>query len=145
MQFQVPQFLDVEDKVVGPFTLKQFLYIAGGLGMAYMLYTFIPWGIVAIFPALGVALFGVALAFWKPNHRPFVDMVEAAFYFITSTRLYVWKQQHKDAIVEEVDLSRFRATRHVSGPQHESMGESRLSSLSWQIDLETGANTPHSR
>ena len=35
MQFQVPQFLDVEDKIVGPFTIKQFIYLAGGVGMGY--------------------------------------------------------------------------------------------------------------
>ncbi|GAH87221.1 unnamed protein product, partial [marine sediment metagenome] len=27
MQFQVPQYIDIEDKVIGPFTIKQFLYI----------------------------------------------------------------------------------------------------------------------
>ena len=29
MQFQVPQFIETEDKVVGPLTLRQFMYIAG--------------------------------------------------------------------------------------------------------------------
>ncbi|TSC61742.1 MAG: SsrA-binding protein, partial [Parcubacteria group bacterium Athens0416_74] len=32
MQFQVPQFIEVEDKIVGPLTFKQFVFIAGGLG-----------------------------------------------------------------------------------------------------------------
>lgn len=145
MQFQVPQFLDVEDHVVGPFTIKQFLYVAGGAGMAYMFVRFIPWFLVAIIPAALVAGFSVLLAFWKPNRRPFIDLVEAAFYFGTSTRLYVWKQQHKDSVVEEVDLTRFRSTHHIRGPAHGNLGGSRLSNLSWQMDLETGSQTPNPR
>jgi len=30
MQFNVPQFIETEDKLIGPFTLKQFLYLAAG-------------------------------------------------------------------------------------------------------------------
>ncbi len=33
MRFEVPQFIDVEDKIFGPFTFKQFLYLAGGAGL----------------------------------------------------------------------------------------------------------------
>jgi hypothetical protein len=145
MQFQVPQFLDVEDRVVGPLTIKQFLYVTGSIGMAYMFVRFIPWFFIALIPAVSIAGFGVALAFWRPNRRPFIDIVEAAFYFATSTRLYVWRQQHKDAVVEEIDLSRFNATHHVRGPAHTNMGGSRLSNLSWQMDLETGSQTPNPR
>jgi hypothetical protein len=31
MQFRVPQFIDIEDKLFGPLTFKQFIYLAGEL------------------------------------------------------------------------------------------------------------------
>ncbi|TSC80302.1 MAG: hypothetical protein G01um101429_152 [Parcubacteria group bacterium Gr01-1014_29] len=31
-QFQVPQFIEVEDKIFGPLTTKQFFYLLGGGG-----------------------------------------------------------------------------------------------------------------
>ena len=42
MQFKVPQFIDMEDKIVGPLTLKQFAYILGAGGFSFLLWTFIP-------------------------------------------------------------------------------------------------------
>ena len=34
MRFEVPQFVDIEDKIFGPLTFKQFIYIAGGAGVS---------------------------------------------------------------------------------------------------------------
>ena len=42
MRFEVPQFIEVEDKIFGPFTWKQFIYLAGGAGAAVTLYLMLP-------------------------------------------------------------------------------------------------------
>ena len=42
MQFQVPQFIEVEDKIFGPLTFKQFVYVAGGAGAAYLFWRILP-------------------------------------------------------------------------------------------------------
>ncbi|MFM2424198.1 MAG: hypothetical protein RLZZ70_589, partial [Candidatus Parcubacteria bacterium] len=38
MQFEVPQFIEIEDKIFGPLTWKQFLYVGGGLSMTAVLF-----------------------------------------------------------------------------------------------------------
>ena len=38
MQFQVPQFIDVENKIIGPLSLRQFLYLAGAGLISFMLF-----------------------------------------------------------------------------------------------------------
>ncbi|NCT02072.1 PrgI family protein, partial [Candidatus Parcubacteria bacterium] len=38
MRFEVPQFIEVEDKIFGPLTWRQFLYLSGGLGMAVVIF-----------------------------------------------------------------------------------------------------------
>ena len=38
----MPQFIEIEDKIIGPFTWKQFLYLAGGVGGSVMAWLFIP-------------------------------------------------------------------------------------------------------
>ena len=44
MQFQVPQFIETEDKIVGPFTLRQFIYVAGaGLGSVILYFSVATW------------------------------------------------------------------------------------------------------
>ena len=38
MRFEVPQFIEIEDKIIGPLTWKQFIYLAGGVGALLILY-----------------------------------------------------------------------------------------------------------
>ena len=42
MEYQVPQFIEVEDKIVGPLTLKQFIYIAGAGGLCVVFFVYLP-------------------------------------------------------------------------------------------------------
>ena len=132
MQFQVPQFLDVEDKVIGPFTIKQFLYLGGGLGMAYLSYRFIP--LVGPIIAMGALALGWALAYYKFNGKPFVDAIEAAFNYMTETHLYIWKRRERKEELA-LDLSNFKPVKHTGAlsSQHTS---SKLSSLSWSVGMQ---------
>lgn len=92
MQFRVPQFIDVEDKVFGPFTLKQFAYIAGAGGLAFIIWTFISIKFIATLIIIPVSGLFIALAFVKINNRPFGDILESAFSYYTNPKLYTWNQ-----------------------------------------------------
>lgn len=80
MRFQVPQFIEVEDKLFGPFTFKQFVYLAGAAGVVVALFTLLPKFLAFLVSIPVVALAG-ALTFLKINNRPFILMLEA--FFIT--------------------------------------------------------------
>lgn len=131
MQFQVPQFLDVEDKILGPFTLKQFLYLAGGLGLAYLSYRFIPWAGIPL--GLGSIALGASLAFYKYNKKPFVFVIESAFNYIRSERFYVWKRREKTAEMK-LDLNNFKPTKRATGVPMKTLS-SKLSDLAWSMDV----------
>lgn len=92
MQFRVPQFIDMEDKIVGPLTLKQFGYILGAAGFSFLIWTFIPIRIVAIILIIPVAGLFLALAFVKINNRSFGEILENAFKYYTNSKIYTWKQ-----------------------------------------------------
>ena len=105
MQFRVPQFIDMEDKIIGPLTLKQFAYILGAGGFAFLLWTIIPIKILAIILILPVSGLFIALAFIKINNRPLLDMIESAFTYYTSSKVYTWKQiaeEKKETRIEKV-------------------------------------------
>jgi hypothetical protein len=90
MQFQVPQFIETEDKIIGPFTLRQFLYIAAATAIAFLLYlvlAFWLWLIVAL--VIESAAF--ALALLKINGRPMTIFSAAAFSYIWSPRVYTFQ------------------------------------------------------
>ncbi len=92
MQFRVPQFIDMDDKVVGPLTLKQFGYILGAGGFSFLVWTFIPFKIIAVPLSFAISALFLSLAFLKINNRPFGDMLESAFAYYTGNKVYTWKQ-----------------------------------------------------
>ena len=102
MMFKTPQFIDVEDKIFGPFTFKQFVYLAGGGGLGYLAYKLIPVKIIG-----GVFLFafvglGFALAFIKPNGKPFIIYLLSMIKYYITPKTYVWKkEEQKKKIVQE--------------------------------------------
>src|SRR3989344_5733233 len=89
MQFQVPQFIEVEDKIFGPLTFKQFIYIAGGAGAAYLIWRMLPL-IIAAPLILAIVGLAAALAFLQYNGRPFILALEHGFYYLIKTKLYLW-------------------------------------------------------
>lgn len=106
MQFRVPQFIDMEDKIFGPLTLKQFAYVLGAGALSFLLWTLIPSAIIAIIFIIPIASFFLALAFLKINERPFIDVMESAFRYYTGSKVYTWKQPKEGEVptthVEEV-------------------------------------------
>lgn len=96
MRFEVPQFIDIEDKIFGPLTFKQFIYVAGGGGLCYGVYRLLPL-YFAIPIMLAIALLAWALAFYKINNQPFIKIGQAFVVFLTKNKLYVWKKETQKA------------------------------------------------
>lgn len=104
MRFQVPQFIEIEDKIFGPLTFKQFVYVVGGVGIIALLFFFLPkfFAFILSFP---VAVFAGSLAFYKINNRPFIVTVEAAIKLFFKNKLYVWKKKESQGYFSESVLS----------------------------------------
>ncbi len=127
MQFKVPQFIDIEDKLFGPFTFKQFAYLAGGGGIIFIIYKVMPlWiGIFLIIPIAGLVL---ALVFYRINNQPFIYYLQAAITYALGNKLYIWKQrvQEKNEEVEE----EIKQTSVVP-----KMSQSKLKDIAWGLDM----------
>ncbi len=128
MQFQVPQFIEVEDKIFGPLTFKQFIYLAGGAGISFTLYIMLPKFISFIFIALIIGL-SLALAFYTKNNKPFVYILESGFKYLISSKLYIWKKESREIEKKkEVDI-----ISQLNIPQ---LSDSKLKELSWELDIQ---------
>lgn len=135
MRFQVPQFIDIEDKIVGPLTLKQFIYIAGNAALAFVSYRMIPITIIGIVLAIFFLSFGGLLAFYQYNNRPLINLVSAAFAFYTKPQLYIWKPHQKETKENALDISHFKTTARVVTPTAPAPSASKLTDMSWQLDM----------
>ena len=100
MQYQVPQFIDVEDKIFGPLTAKQFFYLAAGAVLILIMYVFLQFWVV-IFLGAPIAGLSLALAFLKTNGVPFIKTLGNAFNYSTSNRLYLWKKTDRQSQKKE--------------------------------------------
>ncbi|MEK7569426.1 MAG: PrgI family protein [Patescibacteria group bacterium] len=128
MQFKVPQFLEIEDKIFGPFTFKQFVYLVGGAGICFVLYRVLGFVLGAI-PILAIGGFAAMLAFYRPNGKPFLFMVESGFKYIFQSKLYIWKA--------ETDMPR-EATKKEMLPVESleaRLSGSKLRDLAWSLDV----------
>lgn len=92
MRFQVPQFIEVEDKIIGPLTITQFIFLAGGIGFFVAMWLILPaW--LAILVGAPVAIFGLALAFYKVNDRPFIFALQHGLEYTLKDKLYIWDKE----------------------------------------------------
>src|SRR3990167_3543728 len=131
MQHQVPQFIEVEDKIFGPLTAKQFFYITAGASIVFIMYIYLQLWLVVI---LGVPIGGffAALAFLKLNGVPFIRIVSNANS--SSNRLFLWKKTPKAVKTE----------KEILGTQLELSGmkltQNKLQDLSWSLDVQKNLN-----
>tara|TARA_B100000508_G_C11464578_1_gene280942 strand:+ start:860 stop:1285 length:426 start_codon:yes stop_codon:yes gene_type:complete len=135
MRFEVPQFIEIEDKIFGPLTWRQFLYLGGGVGMAAVMFFTMPF-IIFMIIGLPLALLAGALAFYPINNRPFSYFLEAVFNYVTGQRLYLWRQKadvvHKQH-TEKTTLDTYPKTPRSAGGE---TANKNISSLARKLELQ---------
>lgn len=134
MRFQVPQFIEVEDKIFGPMTFKQFVYVAGGAGICVVLFILLP-KFIAVLLSLPIAAFAGALAFYKVNDKPFIHFVEAYFNYSLKNKLYIWKKT--DNPRPTTNSKEALPIEQVYVPK---LSESKLRELTWSLDIKENRN-----
>jgi len=95
MQFKIPQNVQLEDKIIGPVTLRQLIIIGVGGGMAYFIYVTLAKIYilqVAVLAAAPLALLTLAIAFLKIHGLTFIQYVLAALEFYINPKKQIWDQ-----------------------------------------------------
>ena len=136
MQFKVPQFLDIEDKIFGPFTFRQFAYMAGGAGFCYFFYKLLGllWGAIPILIIAGMA---GALTFYRPNNKPLMNMVEAWFKYFTQNKLYILKRNKEKpgGSGKQKILTSDEEKIKMMSENGVGLSGSKLRDLAWSLDV----------
>lgn len=138
MEYQVPQFIEVESKIVGPLTLKQFIYVAGGGGLCVIFFVYLPTTFAALL-ALPVAALAGALAFYKINGKSFAAMLEAGFNYYTGAKLFLWKRHDSKGREESAAKEAAAATEVAKQNARiaQKLTRGKLSELAWSLDVKS--------
>ena len=134
MRFEVPQFIEIEDKIFGPLTWRQFLYLGGGIGMAVVLF-FTTNLIVFVIVGLPLAILAGALSFYPVNNRPFSYFLEAVFNYFSKQRLYLWQQKSDVVYKRKARVAPGETPNTEPGVKRPSPGKD-ISSLARRLELE---------
>lgn len=75
MQYPVPQFTDVEDKIIGPLTFRQFMILAVVGTIIVVAYSATKSTVLLVITVILFGLPAIALAFGKMNGRPLYNAI----------------------------------------------------------------------
>lgn len=90
MRFTVPQFIDYEAKIVGPFTFHQFIYVGTAGAICFVIYFIAPsFFIVSCIFLIGGAL---AFAFLRIGGRSLAVALGNFLRFSISPKMFIWQK-----------------------------------------------------
>ncbi|MEI7620532.1 MAG: PrgI family protein [Candidatus Falkowbacteria bacterium] len=127
-QYTVPQFIDVEAKIIGPITTRQFLIFLAAALIIFISFKVFDFG---LFLTVAIVVFLVAgtFAFLKVNGRPFHYFVLNLVQTLKKPSTRVWN--HQQPSFEEKENKEFKFEEVIV---NKKLNEAQLAELSLIID-----------
>ncbi len=141
-QFVVPQFIDVEDKIIGPITVRQFIILLVGAGFCFIAYKLADFTLFLTEAIIVMAITAI-FAFVRVNGRPFHYLLLNFFQTFRRSKVRVWQKQSSI-----LDIKVGKEVKKVELPPEAvktRIGTSRLAELSLVVDtggVYQGENSP---
>lgn len=142
-QYKIPQEMNIEDKVIGPFTLKGFGFVFAGVAITFIF--------ASLFKMLGLDMmtsiiiggffgsFALIAGFIPMNGRPLYLYTGPLFSFLSRPRQRVWSKKDEDSAdildTAEKETSLLPQTESPATPKESlSSARSRIKDLSLVVD-----------
>ena len=128
MQFPVPQFTDVEDRIIGGLSFKQFgiVFLAGVITFAvYTVSKNVP---ITVIAGIFVGLPSLALTFGKLNGRPLYQSVGNFIRFLFGAKLYVYQKQAQTIAAQKIPV-KVTETQAIKDPKETAVKIKQLNYL----------------
>lgn len=127
-QFTVPQFISIENQIIGPITTRQFVIMMAGFVLMGVCYKLLSFWAFALTSVIIFAITGVA-AFLKINGQPFHYYILNLSQYLKKPRLRIWDVEVKIVKEEKEEVKIQLPSRIKKG-----VAPSRLSELSLIVD-----------
>lgn len=129
----MPQFVEVEDKIIGPLTLKQFLFILVGGLLCFFYWKIFALGVIFFLLALPTMGFFVILAFAKINGRPILASLAGLLKFYFTSKVRVFSRTSETSFLVSKKNAPQEEKRRAEGGEVAS----RLKRLAYLLDQKT--------
>src|SRR3989338_7134968 len=95
MKYTVPQFIDVEDKILGPLTTRQFLIMLITAGLMFVWFKVFDFALFLV-AAIAQFMIGGTLAFFRVNGQPFHFFILNLIQTFRKPQLSTWDKSLQD-------------------------------------------------
>lgn len=135
MQFRVPQNIDLEDKIVGPLTLVQLVYLLSGGLIVYILFQILGknYFYVFLFFGIPIALVTLAITFLKIQDQPLSYFIKAGITYFSRPKIRFWQRKDVMPIIKDQPAE---AAKEVIAMPAKRIEKSNLEQLAYALDTQ---------
>lgn len=134
MEFPVPQFIDIEEKILGSLTLKQTLYLVGAAGVIFVLYFFVETWLFVILSVI-ILLIAAAFSFIKIGGRTLGRFINSILIYAFVPHVFIWKKTEVKKVPEKITLTKAEAIIKTGEEEPQRRLGSGLREISKKIDI----------
>jgi hypothetical protein len=132
-QIVVPQFIDAEDTIIGPITVRQFIEMMVGGLLVFIFYKIFDFSLFAVTGLLTIAV-TLVIAFIRINGQPFHYFLLNFIETIKSPKLKIWKRQVTEKDIRKEAAKEIRTRPAPPMLVRQATSSSRLSELALIVD-----------
>lgn len=132
LQYNIPQFVDSEDKIIGPLTIRQFASLA--IGVVILGFGWVLTPNVVVFAILAVPVLGatVAFSFVKINGQTFATFITNIITFILKPTLFLWSRDPQTATtIIKTTVKKRTFGKKDTAPE---FSQARVDEIAWTLD-----------
>jgi len=134
MRFTVPQFIEMEAKIVGPLTFRQFIFIGIAGAICFVLYFTFPFSLFLL-ATIVLGSGAVAFAFLKIGGRGLPTILGNFLKFSLAPKIYLWGKKEVPTEVFKKEMA--KAEEKKEELPLKIAEKSRLKKLRTQIETKT--------
>lgn len=127
--FNVPQFIDIEDKIVGPLTAKQLGWLAIDGVLLLFCWSFLDTSAFIVIAIILSLIFG-ALAFYKPHGQPLIMFILSAISFFTKPKIYMWKR-----LPDQISTAKASTKKTVPAISRKEVSSQKIEEISKLLEI----------
>jgi len=132
-QIVVPQFIDAEDTIIGPITVRQFIEMMVGGLLVFIFYKIFDFSLFAVTGLLTIVV-TLVIAFIRINGQPFHYFLLNFIETIKSPKLKIWKRQVTEKDIRKEAAKEIRTRPAPPMLVRQATSSSRLSELALIVD-----------
>jgi len=135
LQYNVPQFIDKQDRVIGPLTIKQFMFLVIGSVLAGLMWPLTPNLVVFLIVAAPIIVIAILFAFVKIRGQTFTTFVINVVIFFLQPQLFLWSRDpdsHSEIIVRK--SIKKTSKKEATASQDKQFSQQRVEEIAWVLD-----------